>query len=402
MNVKSDTLSNTLTERPRTRVKQLDVLRAVAILLVFGSHKESYTVWSRAGWVGVDLFFVLSGFLVSGLLFKEYSKLGKINPKRFLIRRGLKIYPAFYVFLLFTLLVKLLFRVPIPRSSILSEGLFLQNYMPGLWAHTWSLAIEEHFYLLLALIFFLTLKRTAKGTNAFRRLPLIAVLIALLILTLRGFTSYYVQPRDLLTHAFPTHLRLDSLLFGVLLSYYDHFHHDAFVAFVARKTWLILSLSCALILPCLFFNQLSFFMSTVGFTLLYLGFGGLLVIALYGEVNLPGPAFKLWKPIESALAYIGFYSYSIYLWHVAIATWGMLFIRRFFHHPIDYRLEFFLYVVASIVCGIVMAWMVEQPVLRLRNRYYPARSEAVAENSSIQSTLPIAIVVGARDVSVNT
>lgn len=391
---------NKETESQSVRVKQLDVLRAVAILLVFGSHKEAFALWSRVGWVGVDLFFVLSGFLVSGLLFKEYLRFGRINPKRFLIRRGLKIYPAFYLFLLVSLLVKLIFRVEIPVKSVLSETFFLQNYVPGLWAHTWSLAVEEHFYLLLIAVFFLAQRRARREANAFRRLPHITILVSLLILIARTLTSYYVQPHDLLTHYFPTHLRLDSILFGVLLSYYDHFFHDAFVAFIAGKTRLIFLASCCLISPCLFFDHENFFMPTIGLTLLYLGFGGLLVVSLYGSHALPRFISKLWLPVENVLARVGLYSYSIYLWHVIIATWGILFVRRVLHQTLNSQLEFLLYAVASIACGILMAKLVEMPVLRLRNRYYPARSEAV-ETSGIQETLPVTVVGNTCDVSVN-
>lgn len=78
----------------------LDLLRLVAILLVLGRHllpgyenNTFLSIWRTGGWVGVDLFFVLSGFLVSGLLFEEYKKRGSLDLKRFLIRRGFKIYP---------------------------------------------------------------------------------------------------------------------------------------------------------------------------------------------------------------------------------------------------------------------------------------------------------------------
>ncbi|HXJ16319.1 MAG TPA: acyltransferase, partial [Candidatus Polarisedimenticolia bacterium] len=79
------------------RNKRLDVLRSIAVLLVLLYHSEIGTRLANAGWAGVDLFFVLSGFLISGLLFTEYKKRGSIDFKRFFIRRGLKIYPAFYV-----------------------------------------------------------------------------------------------------------------------------------------------------------------------------------------------------------------------------------------------------------------------------------------------------------------
>src|SRR5260370_31028003 len=82
-----------------TRNQSLDVLRGVAILLVMGRHFPYYRPWGKVGWIGVDLFFVLSGFLISGLLYQEYKTLGKIRFGRFVFRRGFKIWPPFYVFM---------------------------------------------------------------------------------------------------------------------------------------------------------------------------------------------------------------------------------------------------------------------------------------------------------------
>ena len=96
-----------MTANPVSRIKQLDVLRGIAIVLVLGSHMPASDLWSQIGWVGVDLFFVLSGFLVSGLLFNEYKKHGQIRLGRFLIRRGFKIYPAFYFLILVTIAIRL-------------------------------------------------------------------------------------------------------------------------------------------------------------------------------------------------------------------------------------------------------------------------------------------------------
>ena len=90
-----------MSEKPN-RIVQLDLLRAVAILLVLGRHfvvpakqagaLEGFaTVWERFGWTGVDLFFVLSGFLIGGLLYEELRTTSQLNLGRFLIRRGFKI-----------------------------------------------------------------------------------------------------------------------------------------------------------------------------------------------------------------------------------------------------------------------------------------------------------------------
>ncbi len=105
-----------------SRNPSLDVLRGIAVLLVIFRHYPVSRV-ALGGWVGVDLFFVLSGFLISGLLFSDLTSNGSIALRRFYLRRGLKIYPAFYFFLAGT---SLLWPVALPHKFLLSEVFFLQ------------------------------------------------------------------------------------------------------------------------------------------------------------------------------------------------------------------------------------------------------------------------------------
>src|SRR5689334_20467843 len=96
------------------RLTELDFLHGIAVILVLFAHHYLTIYTATMGWIGVDLFFVLSGFLVSGLLFAEYQKFGNIDTKRFLIRRGFKIYPAFY----FSVFVTLFLLHFLPNFSI--------------------------------------------------------------------------------------------------------------------------------------------------------------------------------------------------------------------------------------------------------------------------------------------
>ena len=129
---------------PSQRLVGLDLLRLVAVLLVLGAHFREvpseggawFRAWQRGGWIGVDLFFVLSGFLVSGLLFCEHQRTGRVEVGRFLVRRGWKIYPPFWLFIAFTLAIPFLFHqrppAPVTASAVTAELLFYQNYVSGL------------------------------------------------------------------------------------------------------------------------------------------------------------------------------------------------------------------------------------------------------------------------------
>ena len=126
-----------------SRVAELDILRAVAVFLVLASHavlppgdasapvRVAASFFRSYGGLGVDLFFVLSGFLVSGLLFREHARRGRISAGRFLLRRGFKIYPAFYVFLVVTVLLRLRAGDTVTTGQIVREALFVQNYGQG-------------------------------------------------------------------------------------------------------------------------------------------------------------------------------------------------------------------------------------------------------------------------------
>ena len=219
------------------RNQSLDVLRCIAVLLVLGCHLPYYRLWARAGWIGVDLFFVLSGFLISGLLFEDYKAHGQIDWKRFLIRRGFKIWPPFYVFLFLT---ALLMHGGMPLQGFLACASFLQNYLArspivasGVFVHLWSLAVEEHFYVLLPAL--LVLLAARKVRDPFRAVPYIfaglsAICLVLRVLTVRAGGQVWM-----------THLRIDSLFAGVTLGYFLQFSprgfsqaHGALLARVRR------------------------------------------------------------------------------------------------------------------------------------------------------------------------
>ena len=171
----------------RERNLQLDLLRCVAIMAVLVTHtiffRNPRWWWDFAifqwGWTGVDLFFVISGFLISGLLFSEFQKRGRINFARFAIRRALKLYPTLYVLVFGTMLWRLIHagfhNVVWIIKPALHDIFFVQSYRPGTYGHFWSLSVEEHFYILLPLTLYFMLRR-AGDSDPFRNLPLIFLL----------------------------------------------------------------------------------------------------------------------------------------------------------------------------------------------------------------------------------
>jgi peptidoglycan/LPS O-acetylase OafA/YrhL len=361
------------------RSKAIDILRTVAVLLVIGMHtapcppettgfvKTLVALLTTGGWVGVDLFFVLSGFLVSGLLFREHRQHGTISFRRFFIRRGLKIYPAFWVFIGTMVLLRLLRHSEIPLPRLLAELCFVQNYAPGLWTHTWSLAVEEHFYLLLPLCLILLCRLHPLSRDPFRPICAIFAILAGLCLALRVAHAHWHPVFTHLTHHFPTHLRIDSLFFGVVLSYFFHCHPVPFTRFVQRYRTPMILLGAALLSPAFIFRHSSTpFIYTFGFSLFYIGSGLILAGSLAREVH------DNW--LTRALSFIGAHSYSIYLWHTFIAYDGATILKRVLGAHWNWYIYAGAYWTGAILFGVLMSLLVEYPFLRLRDRFFHSRA----------------------------
>lgn len=365
----------------------LDVLRAVAAGLVLirhcgplpeGAPGTLHLVFDRiimAGWMGVDLFFVLSGFLVSGLLFGEYRKRGEIRFGRFLARRGMRIYPGFYLLFIVTMLFGERIGLVIKPRTIAAEGLFYQNYVWAMWTHTWSLAVEEHFYILLPLVLWI-LVRKARGhecreRDPFRLVIVIYTAVAIATLGARVWTNQSL-PFSLITHYTPTHLRIDSLAAGALLGYLYHFHHDRLVAFARKRRWLLAVIALGgLVLPFVWPHK-SPFMLTIGFTLLSWGCVALLLVLLSAA-----PRSRPASPALRLLAVIGRCSFAIYLWHIPVRLWGGAAIRTLTGREASYWDLAMLTVGGSVAVGIALTYLVELPLLRVRDRLWPARAGAL-------------------------
>ncbi len=311
----------------RTRLPALDGIRALAITLVFlvhyggGSHGNIVLRVSKAvtdrGWVGVDLFFVLSGFLITGILYDTRADSRFFT--RFYMRRALRILPAFYIVMLLLALLtpilhyqwhwlQLTFLVyignffAIPHRMLYHLTSAVHPNAEVEMGHFWSLCIEEQFYLLWPLVVWLVRDRI--------RLIWTAAGISLLALALRiamvvAFSSVVAEPWVHSSLPF----RMDSLLIGAILALVlrgpsaNQWQRSAKWIFVvgSAATLAVFLLSPAWNSPWLL---------TIGFTFIALASMGLIGTALR-----PGSASFVvfgWKPLRV----LGKYSYGFYIYHV--------------------------------------------------------------------------------------
>ncbi len=317
--------------RFRGRVRGLDGLRGLAILLVLVLHLwrpehgtllgQALSRLSRLGWAGVDLFFVLSGFLITGILIDSRRRPGSI--RNFFARRVLRIFPLYYLFLATTLLLMPIYaqrmhleRVPgyqyaadaaaWPWYVTYTSNLWMadrEDFSPG-YANslTWSLAIEEQFYLVWPFLILLCPPKKLLGVIAAVFLGAVGLRAAL------AFSGGHWLSIFLLTPC-----RLDTLAAGGLMAAYlrsPRFRPDLwrrlsgaalFVCLPAAGAWLLLAGDQVRETP-------SF--QVVGYSLLALGWAGLLA-----KVLDQGPVLaKLFE--ARPMASLGKYSYGIYLFHL--------------------------------------------------------------------------------------
>jgi peptidoglycan/LPS O-acetylase OafA/YrhL len=214
-------------------IPALDALRSLAILLVFSTHaywsfeQQSKTALAIArfplflfGWTGVDLFFVLSGYLIGRQLWRELQRTGGIRIDRFLLRRGLRIWPYYFAFCVFAILTS-----NAPVSAFWPDLTFLSNYFLGGVSGGWSLSTEEQFYLFVPVLLFVT-SRILRLNRQWT--VLLALLVALpiirgIVLSLHGAHQHGAEDLEFVTYA-PFHTHADGLVTGLLLSWLSVVH----------------------------------------------------------------------------------------------------------------------------------------------------------------------------------
>jgi peptidoglycan/LPS O-acetylase OafA/YrhL len=352
---------------------ELDFLRGIAILIVMFGHfhvpntgigflDSAIGIVRGLGTVGVNLFFTLSGFLVGSLLLKEYKNFGSIHATRFLTRRALKIWPSLY----FLILVHALTGHHDLNTFLWQNLLHVQNYFGSSLAQTWSLAVEEHFYLFLAFSLALYTKKSANDLlRAF-------VLIAITSIALR----FYAVHSGLLDAAFrQTQYRMDSLFYGVILAVVYVFKRNIFDQLASMRKTLFASF-CLLIFGILATHLDPVLDRLIGYCLQGIGFSLLLIQTLTSQ-----SAFKR-TLIYRGIAWVGIYSYGIYLWHsIALGPGDRVIQWLNDHHVpgmIGLPLVWAFQLTIALMFGYITTRLVEWPFLRLRERLFPPTEKTVS------------------------
>lgn len=337
----------------RQRLISLDVLRSSAILLVMTAHiilgygAPKSLAPLQLGGIGVDLFFVLSGWLLGRQLFSEQIRTGNINIRRFWLRRWIRTLPAYYAVLALISLQQLITK---PSWSMpLDYLVFLQNYNQPfeIFYVSWSLSVEEQFYFIIAPLLFFLMRFPVQ-------LRLVALLIILMIPSIFRILGLY-------SNEYQTHVRIDGCIAGVLL---------AFISSQQPNIWEKLTkyskpaFYVSLIFFFMYFLQRYYPMSWIsepGMLERSIMFSSWILFAVVYQKHL------FWK-IPGA-NYIATRSYALYLLHPeAIAVTNRLNLGLSF---ISYYLFVFF---ISILISEVLYRTIEIPFLNLRSRLAVAKS----------------------------
>jgi peptidoglycan/LPS O-acetylase OafA/YrhL len=361
----------------------LDGFRAIAILAVVLYHsvilfksnnlvclllKKIFSI----GHLGVDMFFVLSGFLITGILIESWN--GEIRVKRFFVRRALKILPQYFFFLLIIHILmvntnnfnwKDLVYNQVIQLYTLSYFFFFQNYMEhmerySLMNHTWSLAVEEHFYLTYSLGVVLIFKLQRDPDK--RRHYVIAGIVLCMILLfidrwLGGGRDWLSRFLNTTNPTNTTFFRIDALLFGCLLRLFEPYYADHFKWSNSFATLCFLMGGLIFI----FFIINDFLFQWGYFVLAYIA-SGLMILSAYGGFR---PLISVTE--NKFMRWVGRCSYGIYLWHFLV----LHFHRQPYFHRLGTIALVLSFVFFSILVGCITTVVIEKFFLKLRMRVMP-------------------------------
>jgi peptidoglycan/LPS O-acetylase OafA/YrhL len=350
------------------QLPSLNGLRAVSILLVIISHYvlkymtvhhipfDETLVSFHLGQLGVNVFFVISGFLITTLLLREESTQGSIGLKNFYIRRTIRIFPAYYVVLIVYFFLQLLHVITIPGTSwitAITYTKYLNWYKDPYTNHFWSLSVEEHFYLLWPLVFkFLQKHRTKIAASVVILVPIIRFVM--------GHKSFLWLNHMTLFE------RADAIMWGCLVAIYQ----KQILNFIRQKKFVVY-LSWFIIVFSLFTPLLTGKLeSDLPFRITSSLFGSygmfpdiaVTIIMLSSVYNSNNSWFAILN--TSVFDYTGKISYSIYLWQ-------QFFIIGMVGTVTEAPYNLFGFVLAALISYN----LIELPFLRLKKRFESNRAK---------------------------
>jgi peptidoglycan/LPS O-acetylase OafA/YrhL len=360
----------------------LDSLRGVAVLWVLWHHTFQFfdivnetPIWlariAELGFLGVDVFFVLSGFLISGILFPDLDT--GVRLRRFYIRRFFRIIPTYFLVVVVGIVLSVTMPdnpIPFVKADHTSpfSFLFLSNYLPitPILAHTWSLAVEEHFYVCYPLML-VALIATTNRLGMRRTTTRVAVIFALFcVCVFFNFVrmKWLHDSIQTATNALPnsvwaTHFRVDALAFGCLCKAMEPCATSVLRFHWLRVLFSVLCLGFSLVVF-FFFCRSGFVLSYwSSWTLAYLAAGGLLVASCFGS-----PIVSKVILAVPGLQSVGKWSYAIYLWQAPVlyVFWWFSAIK------LEYAV---IFMVAVVVLGKVTTETIERGILQIRDRVSP-------------------------------
>ncbi len=345
----------------RPRLPALDGLRAIAAFLVVFSHLGFH---GSGASLGVLVFFVLSGFLITRLLIAEEEEHGQISLTAFYARRSLRIFPAFYVYWFLLVIPLWLFhkRLLIPQAWC--AFFYVNNYYQGLFgdpqtglSHTWSLAVEEQFYLIWPFLFLAFKQNQRRLRFLMVAIPGLWIYREIMVFAVHVNQGYVYEAFD---------MRADHLLMGCLLAV-------ALAEGAFQKLWRFLCgfSGMAFVTVALLVAEQALAHASIP---RYRDWGGFILEPLLVASLLPQLIAFRYGPITRVLElnwmrYLGRISYSIYLYQQLVI------------YPVEkmFRGRPIVIVVASvsavILCATASYFLVERPFLKLKDRFRRSKVE---------------------------
>ena len=319
-----------MTNNKSKYLPSIDSLRALAVLAVIIYHVD--VNYLPGGFLGVDLFFVLSGYLISSLIIKEYKKTGSLNLYNFYIRRARRLLPAVYFMITVVLVVMVMFNGVLLKKSHL-DAIFGYIYSSNLWyifhkldyfdsfgsqspfKHLWSLAIEEQFYMIFPLLFLLVngKKKTKDGSYKLNRNFLYVILGVILVSLIAHIILFDIN--NISRIYFGTDTRAFSLLVGVVGAIlYPMDKLNTKITPQENLVYSVVSLIsiAALITIMIYTSEYNTWMYRGGFLLVAIL--GIIIIISSGKQHTVMAKLLSFKPV----VFIGKISYSLYLWHFPV------------------------------------------------------------------------------------